>query len=89
METQQLWISKCGKDEVFKLMKDTIEEASLETFRQNSKLFNRKWFCKMQPYFKQNMSFSQKNNAIENANLQENFNNFEEDLIEDFDKLKK
>ena len=26
METQQLWISKCDKDEVFKLMKDTIEE---------------------------------------------------------------
>ena len=30
-----------------------------------------------------------KHNAIENSNLQGNFNNFKEDLIEDFDKLKK
>ena len=30
-----------------------------------------------------------KHYAIENSNLQGNFNNFEEDLIEDFDKLKK
>ena len=29
-----------------------------------------------------------KHNAIENSNLQGNFNNFKEDLIEDFDKLK-
>ena len=28
-------------------------------------------------------------NAIENSNLQGNFNNFKEDLIKDFDKLKK
>ena len=30
-----------------------------------------------------------KHNAIENSNLEGNFNNFKEDLIEDFDKLKK
>ena len=29
-----------------------------------------------------------KHNVIENSNLQGNFNNFKEDLIEDFDKLK-
>ena len=30
-----------------------------------------------------------KHNATGNSNLQGNFNNFKEDLIEDFDKLKK
>ena len=30
-----------------------------------------------------------KHNAIENPNLQGNFNSFKEDLIEDFDELKK
>ena len=32
--------------------------------------------------------YLRKHNAIENSNLQGNFNNFKEDLIEDFDKLK-
>ena len=57
IETLKRQKSKCDKDEVFKLVKDKIEE-NLEKFSRNFRLFNQKWFCKMQPHFKQNMYLS-------------------------------
>ena len=90
IETLKRQKSKCRKDEVFKSVKDTIEEnitrdifdKTLDSLigsgsEKCSLISNRTWL------------FLRKHNAIENSNLQGHFNNFKEDLIEDFDKLKK
>ena len=75
--------SKCGKHDVFKLVKDMIKENITRDsligsgFVKCSLISNRTWLS------------CRKHNATENLNLQGNFNNFKEDLIEDFDKLKK
>ena len=89
IETLKHQKSKCGKDEVFKLVKDTIEE------NINRDIFDKVLESLIESGSK-NCSFIsnrtclslRKHNAIENSNLQGNFNNFKEDLIEDFDKLK-
>ena len=86
IETLKHQKSKCGKDEVFKLVKDTIEEninfdkaleSLIESGSVNCSFISNRTCISLR-----------KHNAIENSNLQGNFNNFKEDLIEDFDKLK-
>ena len=87
IETLKRQKNKCGKDEVFKLVKDMIEE------NITREIFNKTLDCLIQSGSVKCSLISslslRKYNAIENSNLQGNFNNFKEDLIEDFDKLKK
>ena len=83
IETLKREKSKCGKHEVFKLVKDMIKENITRDSLigsgsvKCSLISNRTWLS------------LRKHNATENLNLEGNFNNFKEDLIEDFDKLKK
>ena len=87
IETLKRQKNKCGKDEVFKLVKDMIEE------NITREIFNKTLDCLIQSGSVKCSLISslslRKYNAIENSNLQGNFNNFKEDLIKDFDKLKK
>ena len=90
IETLERQKSKCGKDEVFKLVKDTIEESiTRDIFDKtlDSLIESGSVKCSLIP--NRTCLSIIKHNAIENSNLQGNFNNFKEDLIEDFDNLKK
>ena len=90
IETLERQKSKCGKDEVFKLVKDTIEESiTRDIFDKtlDSLIESGSVKCSLIP--NRTCLSIIKHNAIENSNLQGNFNNFKEDLIEDFDDLKK
>ena len=90
IETLKHQKSKCGKDEVFKLVKDTIEE------NINRDIFDKVLESLIESGSK-NCSFIsnrtclslRKHNAIENSNLQRRFSSFKKDLIEGLDKLKK
>ena len=89
IETLKHQKSKCGKDEVFKLVKDTIEEnITRDIFDKALKSLIESGSVKCSFISNRTCLSLRKHNAIENSNLQGNFNNFKEDLIEDFDKLK-
>ena len=80
--------SKCLKNEVFKLVKDTIEEnITREIFDKilDSLIKSGSVKCSLIP--NKTCLSQRKHNEIENSNQQGNFNNFKEDLIEDVDKL--
>ena len=82
--------SKCGKDEVLKLMKDTTEEnITREILDKTLDSLIQSGSVKCSLISNRTYLSLRKHNAIENSNLQGSFNNFKEDLIEDFDKLKK
>ena len=82
--------SKCGKDEVLKLMKDTTEEnITREILDKTLDSLIESGSVKCSLISNRTCLSLRKHNAIENSNLQGSFNNFKEDLIEDFDKLKK
>ena len=88
IETLKRQKSKCGKDDVFKSVKDTIEEnITREIFDKTLDSLIGSVKCSLNS--NRTCLSLKKHNAIENSNLQGNFNNFKEDLIEDFDKLKK
>ena len=90
IETLKRQKSKCGKGEVSKLVKDTIEESiTRDIFDKtlDSLIESGSVKCSLIP--NRTCLSIIKHNAIENSNLQGNFNNFKEDLIEDFDNLKK
>ena len=90
IETLKRQKSKCGKDEVFKLVKDTTEESITRDILDktlDSLIESGSVKCSLIP--NRTCLSIIKHNAIENSNLQGNFNNFKEDLIEDFDNLKK
>ena len=89
IETLKRQKSKCGKNEVFKLVKDTIEEnITRDIFDKALKSLIECGSVKCSFISNRTCLSLRKHNAIENSNLQGNFNNFKEDLIEDFDKLK-
>ena len=82
--------TKCGKDEVFKLVKDTIEENITKLiFDEFLDSLIESGSAKCSLVSNRACLSLGKHNAIKNSNLQRNFNNFKEDLIKDFDKLKK
>ena len=90
IETLKRKKSKCGKDEVFKLVKDMIEENIFrEILDKTLDSLIKHGSVKCSLISNRTCLSLRKHNAIENSNLQGNFNNFKEDLIEDFDKLKK
>ena len=90
IETLKRQKSKCGKDEVFKLVKDTTEEnITRDIFDKALESLIESGSVKCSFISNKTFLSLRKHNAIENSNLQGNFNNFKEDLIEDFDKLKK
>ena len=81
--------SKCGKDEVFILVKYTTEEnITRDIFDKALESLIESGSVKCSFTSNRTCLSLRKHNAIENSNLQGNFNNFKEDLIEDFDKLK-
>ena len=82
--------SRCGKDEVFKLVKDSIEEnITREIFDKTVESLIGSTSVKCSLISNRACLSLWKHNAIEDSNLQRSFNNFKEDLIEDFHKLKK
>ena len=82
--------SKCGKDEVLKLMKDTTEEnITREILDKTLDSLIESGSVKCSLISNRTCLSLRKRNASENSNLQGNFNNFKEDLIEDSGKLKK
>ena len=88
IETLKHQKSKCGKDEVFKLVKDTIEEnITRDIFNKALKSLIECGSVKCSLISNRTCLSLRKHNAIENSNLQWNFNNYKKDLIEDFDKL--
>ena len=90
VETLKRQKSKCGKDEVFVLAKDAINESiTRDIFDEtlNSLLESDSVECSL--ISNRTCLSLRKYNATENSNLQGNVNNFKEDLIEDFDSLKK
>ena len=89
IETLKHQKSKCSKDEVFKLVKDTIKEnITTDIFDKALESLIESGSVKCSFISNRTCLSLRKHNAIENSNLQGNFNNFKEDLIEDFDKLK-
>ena len=89
IETLKHQKSKCSKDEVFKLVKDTTEEnITRDIFDKALESLIESGSVKCSFISNKTFLSLRKHNAIENSNLQGNFNNFKEDLIEDFDKLK-
>ena len=89
IETLKCQKSKCGKDEVFKLVKDMTEEnITREILDKTLDSLIKHGSVKCSLISNRACISLRKHNAIENSNLQGNFNNFK-DLIEDFDKLKK
>ena len=90
IETLKRRKSKCSKDEVFKLLKDTIEEnITREIFGETLDSLIEIGSIKCSLILNRTRLSRRKHNVIESSNLQGNFNNFKEDLIENFDKLKK
>ena len=90
IETLKRQKSKCGKDEVFKLVKDTIEEnITRDIFDKTLDSLIESGSEKCSLISNRTCLSLRKHNVTENINLQGNFNNFKEDLIEDFNKLKK
>ena len=78
-----------GKDEVSKLVKDAIEEnITRDIFDKTLDSLIESGSVKCSFISNRTCLSLREHNAIENSNLQGNFNNFKEDLIEDFDKLK-
>ena len=89
-ETLKRQKSKCSKDEVFKLVKDTIgENITREIFDKTLDSLIESGSVKCSLISNRTCLSLRKRNASENSNLQGNFNNFKEDLIEDSGKLKK
>ena len=90
IETLKRQKSKCGKDELFKLVKDMIKENIIrEVFDETLDSLIEGGSVKCRLISNRTCPCPRKHDAIENLNLQGNFNNFKEDFIEDFDKLKK
>ena len=90
IETLKRQRSKCGKDKVFKLVKDTVEEnITRDIFDKTLDSLIENGSVKCSFISNRTCISLRKHNANENANLQGNFKNFKEDLIEDFDQLKK
>ena len=89
IETLKRQKSKCGKDKVFKLVKDTIENITGKIFGETIDSLIESGSVKCSLISNRTCLSLRKHNTIENSNLQGNFNNFNEDVIEDFDKLKK
>ena len=90
IETLKREKSKWSKDEVFKLVKDTIEGSiTRDIFDKILDSLIESGSVEWSLISNRTCLSLRKHNAIENSNLQENFNNFKDDLIEDFDKLKK
>ena len=89
IETLKRQKSKCGKDKVFKLVKDTIENITRKIFGETIDSLIESGSVKCSLISNRTCLSLRKHNTIENSNLQGNFNNFNEDVIEDFDKLKK
>ena len=89
IETLKHQKSKCSKDEVFKLVKDKTEQnITRDIFNKALECLSESGSVKCSFISNSTCLSLRKHNAIENLNLQGNFNNFKEDLIEDFDKLK-
>ena len=89
IETLKHQKSTCSKDEVFKLVKDTTEEnITRDIFDKALESLIESGSVKCSFTSNRTCLSLRKHNAIENSNLQGNFNNFKEDLIEDFDNLK-
>ena len=78
IETLKRQKSKCDKDEVFKLVKDETEE-NLEKFSRNFDSLIKSGSVKCSLISNRTCTCLRKHNAIENSNLQGNFNNFKED----------
>ena len=90
IETLKRRKSKCEKDEVFKSVRDTIEEnITIEIFDKTLDSLIESGSVKCSLISNRTFLSLRKHNAIENSNLQGNFNNFIGDLIEDSHKLKK
>ena len=88
-ETLKSQKSKCGKDEVFRLVKTIIEENITREFlgkTLDSLIKSGSVECSL--ISNRTCLSLRKHKAIENLNLQRNFNNFK-DLIKAYDKLKK
>ena len=72
--------SKCGEDEIFKLVKDTIEEnITREMFDENLDSLMERDSVKCRLISNRTCLSLRKPNAIENLNLQGNFNNIKEE----------
>ena len=85
IETLKRQKSQCGIYEVFKLVKDTIEEnITREIFDKTLDSLIESGSVKSSRISNKTYLSLRKDNVIDN----ENFNNFKEDLNEDFDKLK-
>ena len=90
IETLKRQKSKCGKDELFKLMKDMIKENIIrEVFDETLDSLIERGSVKCSLISNRTCPCPRKHDVIENSNLQGNFSNFKEDFIEDFNKLKK
>ena len=90
IETLKPRKSQCSKDEVSKLLKDTIEEnITRKIFGETLDSLIESGSVKCNLILNRTRLSQRKHNAIESSNLQGNFNNFKEDLIGNFDKLKK
>ena len=89
-ETLKRQKSKCGKHEVFNLVKDKIEEnITRDIFDKTLDSLIESGSVRCSLISNRTCISLKKHNATENSNLQGNFNKFKEDLIEFFDKLKK
>ena len=81
---------KCGKDDVFKLVKDTVKEnITREIFDRTLVSLIESSSVKCSFISNRTCLSHRKHNAIENSNLQGNFNSFKKDLIEDLINWKK
>ena len=81
--------SKCAKDELFKFVKDMIEEnITRNIFDKALESLIESGSVKCSLISNRTCLSLRKHNAIENSDLQGNFSNFKKDLIEDCDKLK-
>ena len=83
IETLKCQKSKCGKDEVFKLVKDMTEEnITREILDKTLDSLIKHGSVKCSLISNRTCLSLRKHNAIENSNLQGNLNSFKEDLIE-------
>ena len=82
--------SKCGKEEVFKLVEDTIEKVIIRyIFDKTLDSLIECGSVKCSLISNRTCLSLRKHNTIENSNPQGNFSSFKEDSIEDLNKLKK